>query len=57
MVISPDPFNNQYKLTFGKAVFNFAIKSKLGLFQPLRTCEILDRCTLISSEKAEAERL
>ena len=29
------PFNSQYKLMFGKAVVNFAMKSKLGLLRPL----------------------
>ena len=53
--MSPVPLSNQYKLMSGKAVLSFNIKSKLGLFLPLKMCEILDLCTWINSAKVEAD--
>lgn len=50
----PLPFNSQYKSTSGYAFSTLVTKSKLGLFRPLKICEVEERCTPIFSENDEA---
>jgi len=54
---SPTPLKSHTRSMSGKAFSTLVINSKLGLLRPLNMCEMLERCTLIISAKAEADKL
>ena len=53
---SPTPLKSHKSSMSGKALRTLVINSKLGLFRPLNICEILERCTVTISAKAEADK-
>ena len=53
---SPTPLKSHKRSISGKALRTLVMNSKLGLFRPLNICEILERCTVIISAKAEADK-